>query len=145
LVYIIEDTGHLFSLLVLYRTKSTSFTGGHFEPMILYPPSPFNCSGVRSCNHSLQTFFQPILRHFLNAVFNSSTSFASRRSFWAAFKSSRDAIAGMVTSKYRILLRHALRDYGGQVAPPYAKASAGKLACGITQPSAGKHGVKILP
>jgi hypothetical protein len=26
----------------------------------------------------------------------------------------------MVTSKYRILLRPALRDYGGQVAPTYA-------------------------
>jgi hypothetical protein len=68
-----------------------------------------------------------------------------RPSLGADFKSSRDAIAGMVTSKYPILLRHALRDYGGQVAPPFAKASAGKLACGITQPSAGKHSVKILP
>ena len=34
--------------------------------------------------------------HLLNTAFNSFKSFASRRSFWAAFKSSRDAIAGMV-------------------------------------------------
>ena len=61
-----------------------------------YPLSPFNWSGVRSCNHNLQTFFHPIRRHFLNAAFSSPKSFASRRSFCAAFKSSRDAIAGMV-------------------------------------------------
>jgi hypothetical protein len=35
-------------------------------------------------------------------------------------------MAGMIASKYRILLRPVLRDYGGQVAPAYAKASAGK-------------------
>ena len=63
-----------------------------------YSPSPFNCSGVLSSNHNLQIFFQPIRRHFLNTVFNSFKSFASRRSFLADFKSSRDAIAVMSTS-----------------------------------------------
>jgi len=31
---------------------------------IFYPPSPFSFSGVLSSSHSLQIFFQPILRHF---------------------------------------------------------------------------------
>jgi len=30
-------------------------------------PSPFNCSGVRSSSHSLQTSFHPILRHLHTA------------------------------------------------------------------------------
>ena len=60
-------------------------------------------------------------RHFLKTRFNSSKSIAAKRSFWADFKSSREAIAGMVTSKFRrahsaSILRPALRDYGGQVA-----------------------------
>src|SRR4030042_5076759 len=42
-----------------------------------------------------------MFRHFLNVAFNSTRSFAARRSSWADFKSSIDAIAGMVTSKYR--------------------------------------------
>ena len=47
----------------------------------------------------------------------------------------------MVTSKYRILLRPVLRDYGGQVAPTYAKASAGKHGA---VPTAGSHDGKII-
>jgi hypothetical protein len=50
-------------------------------------------------------FFQPILRHFLKTLFKSSKSFAARRSFWAAFKSSREAIAGIVTLRGALRLR----------------------------------------
>ena len=74
-------------------------------PMPPHSLSPFSCSGVLSSNQSLHTFFHPILRHFLNAPFNSSRSFASKRSFCAAFKSSRDAIAGISTSGDRYRLR----------------------------------------
>jgi hypothetical protein len=53
--------------------------------------SPFPMGGPH-------TFFQPILPHFLNTVFNSFKFFASRRFFWAALKSSIGAMAGMSTS-----------------------------------------------
>ena len=59
-------------------------------------PFPLQLFRSSSSSHNLQTFFHPILRHLLNTALNSPKSFASRRSFWAAFKSSRDAIAGMV-------------------------------------------------
>jgi len=48
-------------------------------------------------------------------------------------------VLGIPTS--RILLRPALRDYGGQVAPTYAKASAGKHGAVST---AGSHDGKII-
>lgn len=72
-----------------------SVSGLHYS---LTPPPPFNFSGVLSSSHNLQIFFHPIFRHFLNVAFNSTRSFAARRSFWAAFKSSIDAIAGMTTN-----------------------------------------------
>jgi len=61
----------------------------------LHSPSPFNCSGLLSSNQSLQIFFHPIRLHLLNTTFSSSKSLAANNSFWAAFKSSRDAIAGI--------------------------------------------------
>ena len=77
-------------------TWFNSFT--YFAFLKSHPPSPFNWSGLLSSSHNLQMFFQPIRRHFLKTAFNSFKSFASRRSFWADFKSSRDAIAGIFYS-----------------------------------------------
>jgi hypothetical protein len=50
------------TLLRIWGTLLNSFTYFSFQKS--HPPSPFNCSGLLSSNHSLQTFFQPILRHF---------------------------------------------------------------------------------
>jgi hypothetical protein len=50
-------------------------------------------------------FFQPIRCHLLKTLFKAPRSFASSGSFWVAFKSSTDAIAGMV---YSILTQSAL-------------------------------------
>jgi hypothetical protein len=50
----------------------------HFEGWD-YPPSPFNCSGVRSSSQSFRIFFYP-MRHLLKTLFNSSRSFAAGRS-----------------------------------------------------------------
>ena len=66
--------------------------------LAFYSLSPFNCSGVLSPSHSLTTFFHPTLRHFLKTAFSSARSLAAKRSCCAAFKSSKEASAGIFFS-----------------------------------------------
>jgi len=90
----------------------------------IHSPSPFNCSGVRSWSHNLPRQRNP---------FAWGRDVASRSAFeclepfpWRLHTHSSN-LSCTISLKHRAsILRPALRDYGGQVTPAYAKASAGK-------------------